>query len=320
LTQLFPASAQHLGGSRHSPEGQGTWRHARRVAYTSVLQVYLSKQIQPTEVPTPVVVRVVGLLADAQALGNELATLQPAQLADLLTRLEDYEGSFPDEIGPSIPVRYGLRARLPGQMGMFDVEPRMRVSRVVLRMLRGRTQAVATQIVEEAIPQLGSLSDRWLLIRLVGHIEGSGHELVSESQAEQWESDLVDAILGAQASDLAAEPDLSALLGLVISRKADLAREIARRGAEDDRFLLRLLSTFAHEVRSDFGRRLQLSWDRLVDLLGEELLARRVTELPDPPNGADSDTVEMFAQARRYAADPKAAAEELEEYRRRYPS
>jgi hypothetical protein len=201
---------------------------------------------------------------------------------------------------------------------MLDVDPSMRVTRVILRMLRGREAATVVEIVEQASANLTSLGDRWSLIRLVGHIPESGHMLVSEA-AKRWEDQLIKAILDATPEELSAELELGALLHLAASKEPDKVRRLARMGAEHDDFLLRLISTYRHEVRSDFGRRLQLSWDRLVELLGEGLLVRRVSQLPDPPAGTDHDTLELLAQARRYAADPAVAANDLEEYRRRYP-
>jgi hypothetical protein len=316
---LFPAAAQHLGGSRYSADNQSTWRHQRRVADPSVLQIYLSKQIQPSEVPTPVVERVVSVLNDADALGQELEALSSLQLGDLLGRLEDYEGNFPDDVSPAIPVLYQLTSRLPSRGGMLDVDPSMRVTRVILRMLRGRDAATVVEIVEQASANLTSLGDRWSLIRLVGHLPESGHMLVSEAAAKRWEDELIKAILDATPEELSAEPELGALLHLAASKEPDEVRRLARTGAEHEHFLLRLVSTYRHEVRSDFGRRLQLSWDRLVELLGEDLLVRQVSQLPDPPADTDQDTLELLDQARRYAADPAVAASDLEEYRRRYP-
>ena len=133
------------------------------------------------------------------------------------------------------------------------------------------------------------------------------------------EDELIKAILGATPEDLSAEPDLGRLLALVESREPEKARAIAQRGAENDDFLLRLLSVCRMEVRSDMGVRMQLSWDRLAGLLGEELLVARIGRLSDPPSGTDENTLEMLAQARRYARDPQTAARELEEFRRHYP-
>ena len=316
---LFPAAAQHLGGSRYSADNQSTWRHQRRVADPSVLQIYLSKQLQPSEVPTPVVERVVRVLNDADALGQELQGLSSLQLGDLLGRLEDYEGNFPDDVSSAIPVLYQLTSRLPSRGGMLDIDPSMRVARVILRMLRGRDAPTVVKVVERASANLTSLGDRWSLIRLVGHIPESGHGLVSEAEAKRWEDELIKAILDATPEQLSTEPELGALLHLAASKEPDEVRKLAQTGAEHDDFLLRLISTYRHEVRSDFGRRLQLSWDRLVELLGEDLLVRRVAQLPDPPAATDEDTLELFAQARRYAAGPAVAASDLEEYRRRYP-
>jgi hypothetical protein len=202
---------------------------------------------------------------------------------------------------------------------MLDVDPSMRVTRVILRMLRGRDAATVVEIVEQASANLTSLGDRWSLIRLVGHLPESGHMLVSEAAAKRWEDELIKAILDATPEELSAEPELGALLHLAASKEPDEVRRLARTGAEHEHFLLRLVSTYRHEVRSDFGRRLQLSWDRLVELLGEDLLVRQVSQLPDPPADTDQDTLELLDQARRYAADPAVAASDLEEYRRRYP-
>jgi hypothetical protein len=270
-------------------------------------------------VPTVVVERVVSLLADADALRHEIETLNSAQLADLLTRLEDFDGHFQDDLAPAIPVLYQLIPRLPARASMLDVDPAMRVTRVVLRMLRGHSPTTVTTIVEDALEHLPLLSDRWSLIRLAGHVPDSGHELVSDSQAKRWENALVEAVLSAEPRELADEPDLSRLLGLAMSRQPDQTRAVAQRDVEDDDFLIRLLSGYKHEVRSDFARGVQLIWDKLVDLLGEELLVRRVGQLPDLPADADEDAIEMLRQARKYASNPQAAADELQEYRREYP-
>jgi predicted KAP-like P-loop ATPase len=319
LRELFPAAGRHLGGSNYGSGYHSTWRRALRVAHPAVFQVYLSKQIQPTDVSTELVQRALGLLSDAEAFRREIDRLDATQLADLLTRLEDYEGKFPVEVAPAIPVLYELIPRLPPREGMLSIEPDMRVTRVVLRLLANRESATVTEIVAQTIKHLPSLSDYWSLVRLVGHLEGGGHRLVSESEAELLEEQLVTAILNASAQQLAAERDLARLISLAIDRRPTEARANAIRDVADDGFLLGLIAGYCSEVRSDFGRRLQLQWDHLVALVGEELLIRRVKELPDPPEGTDADTLEMLAQARRYAADPEKAEQELAEYRGRYP-
>jgi hypothetical protein len=284
-----------------------------------VLQVYLSKQIQADEAPTAVVERVAGLPTDADALRAELDALRSPQLADLFGRLEDFEGKFPDDVAPAIPVFYAMTERLLPRSGMFDAEPAVRVARVILRMLRGREQNAVFEIVIRAMGQLERLSDRWSLLELMSREGGEAEGLVSVSQANQLADELHSLIVQQSPRDLAIEPELPALLRLVESRQPGEGQALARNRAQDDLFTLRLLSTHIHEVRSERGRSVQLAWDTLADLLGEDLLAKRVGELPDPPTTADADTREMLAQARRYAADPRAAKHTLDEYRKRYP-
>jgi predicted KAP-like P-loop ATPase len=319
LQELFPAAGRHLGGSNYGSGYHSTWRRALRVAHPAVFQVYLSKQIQPTDVSTELVERALGLLSDAEAFRREIHRLDATQLADLLTRLEDYEGKFPVEVAPAIPVLYELIPRLPPREGMLSIEPDMRVTRVVLRLLANRESATVTEIVAQTIKHLPSLSDHWSLVRLVGHLEGSGHRLVSESEAELLEEQLVTAILNESAQQLAAERDLARLISLAIDRKPTEGRAKVVLDVEDDGFLLTLIAGYCGEVRSDMGRHLRLGWDHLADLVGEDLLIKRVTELPDPAGDTDADTLEMLAQARRHAAEPEKAAQELAEYRRHYP-
>jgi hypothetical protein len=78
---------------------------------------------------------------------------------------------------------------------------------------------------------------------------------------------------------------------------------------EDDGFLLALIAGYWGEVLSDTGRHLHLRWELLADLVGEALLIKRVKELPDPPEDADADTLQMLVQARRYATSPETAAQ-----------
>jgi hypothetical protein len=318
LVQLFPAASKRLGSSMFGGAPQDTWRHERRVADPSVLQIYLSKQIQPTEAPTAVVERFVRALSDPQTLREELHKLNDSQVADLLSRLEDFEGNYPDELAPAIPVLYETVGRLPRAGRMFDIEPRMRVSRVVLRMLRGHSRERVSAIVAQALHDLDQLSDRWSLIGLVGYEQGSGHELVEEDFAKAWTDELVQAVLRAPPHQLVGEADLMRLLWVVERHDPEGAHELARKGVLDASFVMALLRSYVHEVRSDAGRHLQLEWDRLSALVGEELLIQRVSQLPDPTEPADADQAEILAQARRYAADPDRARTDLEEYRKRY--
>ena len=75
------------------------------------------------------------------------------------------------------------------------------------------------------------------------------------------------------------------------------------------------------EVRSSAGRSTQLMWDRLSELLGEQLLISVIQGLPSDPSGLGrltEDELEMVTQAQKFASDPEEARRVVEEYRRRY--
>ena len=139
-------------------------------------------------------------------------------------------------------------------------------------------------------------------------------------RAEVWEQQLVEQLLSASSDELAAEPELGRLVSLGLAQAEDATRERFRDLVVHDLLLVRLIGAFTHEVRGDYGRRLQLRWDHLVELLGSELLIRRVQELPAAIDDTDDDTQHMLRQARRYAADPEEADRELERYRAEYGS
>jgi hypothetical protein len=52
------------------------------------------------------------------------------------------------------------------------------------------------------------------------------------------------------------------------------------RAAESMQFVVRLFTTHMREVRSSSGRAIQLMWDRLSELLGEQGLIDHVGSLP----------------------------------------
>lgn len=319
IRELFPAGGRHLGGQNYGGSADRQWRREKRVASKHVLQTYLSKQLEADEVPAATVEAVVAASGDPRTLADLAQDLASEQLADLLNRLEDFEGDFPAVITPAIPFLYSLAERLPPREGFLGIERGMRVSRVILRLLRGRAPAAVASIVSEAYDELASLSDRWDLVRLVGHIEGAGHGLVSELDASGLERRILDDVLEASAEALAGETDLNLLMGMAIVRERDQLQQRVRELIAFDRFLFALIATCRQEVRSDDRRTVQLLWDSLLELVGDDdLLIRRITELSDSLAEAESDAEFLLGQARRYAADPDAATKEIAEHRRRY--
>jgi hypothetical protein len=318
VRQLFPAAARRLGDTAYGGDA-GDWRRHKRVASENVLNVYLAKQIEVGHVPASVVESVIGALDDREALVGLTSDLTPEQLADLLGRLEAFEGDFPQTVAPAVEVLYSLVERLPPREGFLGIDQRMRVGRVVLRVLRGRAQDEVAAIAEDVYEAL-SLSDRWDLVRSLGYVDGAGHGLVSQADAESLEQRVYADVIAADADALGAERDLSLLLGMAGARDLPALRKRVRELVGSDAFLLALIAKVRQEVRSgDGGRSIQLNWDTLIELVGDEkLLIGRIKELPVDLVLEDPDAEFLLGQARRYSDDPKVAAEEMEEYRKRY--
>jgi predicted KAP-like P-loop ATPase len=320
VLELFPAAARYLKNTHYGSDSLASWERARRVAHPAVLDAYLARQIQPTNVSTATVAQALAALGDEERLRSVVDDLSGQQLADLLARLESFEGQYPDDVAPAIPVVYEVTNRIPEDHSFFGVRPAMRVTRVILRLLRNLDQPTVVSVVERVLPSL-NLTDRLSLIHLVGHEKEAGHGLVDEAKASSWEDQLATEILHARPDTLAAEPALGSLFQHAKQRDPDAARAKAREAATaDPGVLIALIRDYRREVRNSAGRHVSLLWDRLVDLLDEDVLVRLVTALPqlDDNADADADTIVLVSQARAFAADPEAAARTMAEQRARY--
>jgi hypothetical protein len=103
------------------------------------------------------------------------------------------------------------------------------------------------------------------------------------------------------------------------TRSAEEVTDWARARIDDPLFALTLITARRGEVRNAAGRHLQLSWDRLIDLLGEQTVVDLIEQLPDDEDWARAlspDEMELLRQARVFAADPAAALRHMEDYRR----
>jgi predicted KAP-like P-loop ATPase len=318
VVELFPAAARYIRNTYFGSDFLASWERARRVAHPAVLGTYLARQIQPTSVATATVQRALEALDDREYLERLIVELSDQQLPDLLSRLEAFEGDYPDDVAPAIPVLYEMTPRIPEDHSFFGVRPAMRVTRVILRLLRNRDSETITSTVERVLPSL-NLSDRLSLIHLVGHQQGVGHELVDATNASVWENRLTAEILAATPQALGAEPALGLLVHHLEQHDPDAAVAKVREATESDSaFLLALIRDVRREVRNSAGRHVSLLWDRLVDLVGEDALIRLITALPELDETADADTVELVSQARIFAADPEAAKRVMAEHRARY--
>jgi hypothetical protein len=289
LELLFPASAQVLGATSFAQEFDAEWRRDRRVADSEVLSIYLAKSLPAGTIPVAEVDAALRALGDSGELDRRLAALDVDGMKALLQRLLDYRRSFTvDQATAALPVLLNHRDRFSTDSeGIFDWHgDAFDVGRVVLRLIEAvpdEDQRFA--VVQATLPLVRSLSSWQELVRIVGRRPGSGHELVTQEQADALEQLLARRIMETMDTEaLAQERDLARLLAA--------AREVVGEGidpkvrdlvAEDHTFveLLRAALSKSHSARMGsvaMTSEWRLSWDWLERVVGRDRLPVRIDE------------------------------------------
>ncbi len=287
IGRLFPAAAGYLGGTAYGSSWQATWRRERRVAHAEVFDIYLAKALPPGVLSVALVESALENLEDESALVTILAGLDDESLELLLDRLEHYEDDFPST-NPAIPVAalFNIQERLarPKRHGL-DLGAGHRVPRIVLRLLRKLDAAETLRVVNEALPEIRSFSDKGRLIRMVGYREGSGHELIDEAAAAQLEAAFLDRLLEADASELLRERELIGMLLRAHSERPEQTQKRVQELIDSDEFALGLLRAALREtLTQELGdaavqRSFDLDWNSLTVLIPAPILAERVAQL-----------------------------------------
>lgn len=305
INRLFPAAKRHTGGSHYGPEWKNGWLRERRVAHEDVLRLYLERVVGEGLQAFTDAEKAWSRMTDGAALDAYLRSLTPERLQDIIESLEVYEEQFASEhVVPGSVVLLNLAPELPERdQGMFDIDTRMVVRRVVYRLLRALEQPSDVETAaREILPQLTTLSAKSWLISMVGYREGEGHKLVSEEVARELEMSWRVEVRAATPDHLAQEVDLLRIL-LLVKREAGES-EPAVDVPDSPHGTLALLRAARSEVRSQgmgsraVRRSARLAWDALAELYGGgEALGERIKELHGTqPEGAE----ELLALADKY--------------------
>ena len=287
VQRLFPGGQRHIGGSGYGSDWKNRWLRERRVAHEDILRLYLERVVGEGLQAFTDAEQAWARMADRAAFDGYLRSLDAERLQDVIASLEVYEEQFaPEHVGPGSVVLLNLLPELPErQRGMFDLDTRIAVGRVVYRLIRSLKKPDAIEAaVREILPQLTTLSAKAQLITMVGYREGAGHRLVSESAASQFEQDWRGEVRSATVDALAKEGDLLRIL-LLAKQDVDPA-EPPVDIADSPRVTLALLQSARTEVRSQaMGSRAvrrspRLAWDALIELYGnEDTLRERIQRL-----------------------------------------
>ncbi len=287
IERLFPAALRHIGNTSYTDDWKATWLREHRLAHEDILRFYLERVAGEGLRSFTDAERAFALFGDRDYLERYLRSLEPNRLQFVITYLETYQDQFKPEHAVLVTiVLLNLLPEIPErQRQILELNSRFTVTRVVLRLLRPLKDPDNVEAaVREILPHLTSLSSKQELITLVGHRKNSGHKLVSESAATQFEKLLRSDVRTAPVEQLIRERDVGALL-FVAKREAEPG-EGELTIPSSPQLALALLKTARKEVlRQAFGSRTLrrtpcLDWDGLVQLYGDEAtLRQRIEEL-----------------------------------------
>ena len=309
LETLFPTTQRLLGGVSFSTDSEGRWRRERRVASGEVFRTYLASGIEDDGVSARQVLEVFSALSEADRLANLFSSMDEQRLEAVIERLEDFQSEYPREaVSVAVPVLVSQMTRISDQpTESLFFSPRVKVTRVVLRLLRRiEDPAALAGCIEEMLDHVDSLSGWLCLVEMVGYRENIGHKLVGDAEARGLEQQLVHRILDCTPEQLAEEWNLAALCCRPLAwlegdDNEQFANSLQEHLAHDD-FVITVLRTAVVYRFTDGNPERDLFWDWLTEAFGEGLVdaVRRVaaSEAYQSAGAEDRDTV---ALALKYA-------------------
>ena len=304
VQRLFPGGQRHLGGSYYGDGWSARWLRERRVAHQDILRFYLERVVGEGLQAFTDAEQAWAHMANGEALETFLRSLDAERLQDVIASLEPYEDEYtPEHVLPASVILLNLVPALPERhRGLFDLDTRMVVGRVVYRLLRSLKEPEAIEtVVREILPSVSTLSCKLELISMVGYRERVGHGLVSETAASDFERCWRAEVRATTTPSLAAEKELLWVL-LLATREAE-SSEPSIEIADSPLMTLALLRSARSEVRSQpMGSRIvhrsaRLAWEELIGLYGGEgTLRERIEKLKESQIDSDDDLLELADQ------------------------
>ena len=254
-------------------------------------------------------------LTDEGKLLGLLESLDSKQLEQALERLEDYQTDYQTAaVLTAVPILINQMGRLSREPGGFlGIAPRVKASRVVLRLLwKTRDPETLANQMDEILPKISTLSGRLELVEMVGHRESGGHKLVSEERGVKLEKLIVKELISATSEQLGTEWDLIGLslrpLRWLETDKAENLADRLREHLADNAFVFNLLRKAVGTVYSSDGhRQKRLPWDALVVVFGDELTVavERLANCQTFCDTAEEEDSEIIQLAQTCAAGTK---------------
>jgi predicted KAP-like P-loop ATPase len=301
IERLFPGGQRHIGGSHYGADWKKQWLRDRRVAHEDVLRLYLERVMGESLQAFADAAQAWARMTDRDAFESFLHSLEIERVQDIISSLEAYEDQFgPKHVVPATVVLLNLLPALPErQRGMFELDTRLVVGRVVYRLLRSlRDPQVVETAVQEILPQVSSLSSKLDLITTVGYRKGEGHRLVSEAMAKTFEMEWHAEVRSANAETLSEEKELLRIMFLTKKDADTNEPEFAIH--ESPRVTQGMLRSARSETLSQpMGSRTvrrypRLAWDVLIEVYGgEDILRQRIEALRTSQTDGIGDLLQL---------------------------
>ena len=278
IDHLFPMGLLYQGQDHvFDNEFVGQLIQNRRVGHEHILRFYLERTVNRELLTFENTESAFTRMDNCNEFDSFIRSLDPAQWSDILENLWRFESRFRREhIEPGIIVLLNLLPDFPNfSSDIWLGGPRSYVRRVVLRLLRAHNDTARCEAsVMRILQKVRSLNGKLELVLLVGYREKSGHRLVSEKAAMQFEGALREEIGLASSNDLANETDPMRLLAFAANGVDEADNRLA--GEDNARLTFRMLWTAQGTTSSGtlnsraVRRERHLAWGRLIELYGDE--------------------------------------------------
>ena len=280
LEHVFPEGGRHRPDMTFFGGVPSDWYQQRRVANTEIFRLYLERSEGKKLGLQRLGDQALAAMGDAEKFQDCLQSLEPETLRHVIAALETHEDHFqPEQVIPGVTVLLNTWPTMAEHRGgFFDLDNRMVVRRVVLRLLRAlNSPEDVSSTVDVILPQLETLSAQQLLITIIGHVESAGHRLVSVQDAERFERSFRDRVRDATVDALAREPEL--LTVTYATKKDASASELELVVSSDPKMTRAMLEASKHEFRTTSADgpvryTARLHWDALVEVYNDEGVLR----------------------------------------------
>lgn len=301
ICRLFPAARRHIENNSYGAEWKKEWLRERRVAHEDILRLYLEHYAGDHFKAFLHAEKAQLFMDNRELFDYYLRSLDASEITDVITALEAYEDQYKSEsVEPASIVLLNLLHTLPdNRVNMFDYDVRIKVERVVYRLIRSLKEPdLIESVVKSILPEITTLSAKFDLISMVGHIEGQGHKLISVEAAKQLEGTWAIEVKAASDDILLKEPDLLRVLlrakryltesgeQMVISDTAELTLAVIKSSQSE---------AMSQAIDSRAVRKeTRLAWDALIELYGDEdILKNSIDQAKDSASVDDKEIIEL---------------------------